>query len=407
MMGRTAWPMLALAGAAGMAAAAPPAVEGSLRAAWYTESAEFDQRGDVAATALWLKTSPALSDNVTLVAEGWVRNDNTTGDGPTRARMREGYLDVTGEAWDLRLGQQLIIWGRADRINPTDNVTPRDYTMLTPEDVDQRRGVQAMRLRYRNDAATVSAYWLPVFRPSTMPMAAPPGLRWHQQTPSALQGALRIDGAGTVDWSLSYLNALDVNPDLQVQAAGPSGVDVALIHRRVRVLGADAATVVGRYGLRAEAAYTWTGSSADPLVKKPFLYLVAGGDRTFGEHFNVNLQYYLRHVTHWQDPRQLGDPALRALALGAAVGASQGDRFQHGFTYRIANKWWNETLEGELAGVVSLTRRDWAFKPRLTYALSDHWRATAGMNWYRGEEATFFGALAPTSSAFVELRYGF
>lgn len=399
---------LTLLAAAGGAAAQTLPLEGSLRGAWYSEAAQFDQRGDVASAALWLRSAPRLGENAALVLEGWVRNDDASGAGPTRARLREGYLDLTAEAWDLRLGQQLVIWGRADRVNPTDNVTPRDYTMLTPEDVDQRRGVVAARLRYRAETASVSAYWLPQFRPSTLPMAAVPGVRWHQQRPHAPQGALRVDGAGgRIDWSLSYLNALDVNPDLALQGAGPDGVDIALTHRRVRVLGADAATVAGRYGLRAEAAYTWTASRTDPLVKKPFLYLVAGADRTFGEHFNINLQYYLRRVDSWQDPRRLPDPALRALAVQGAIGASQLDRFQHGLTYRIANKWWNETLEGELAGVVSLSHREWAFKPRLTYAMSDHWRTTLGMNWYRGQADTFFNYLAPTSSGFVEVKYSF
>lgn len=402
------WQALTLLAAAGSAAGAAPPIEGSLRGAWYSESAQFDERGDVASAALWLKSAPRLGENASLVLEGWVRNDDVDGAGPTKARLREGYLDAGGEAWDIRLGQQLVIWGRADRVNPTDNVTPRDYTMLTPEDVDQRRGVLAARLRYRAELASVSAYWLPAFRPSTLPMPSVPGLRWHQERPHARQGALRLDGAGgRLDWSLSYLNALDVNPDLQVLAAGPAGVDVALTHRRVRVLGADAATVAGRYGLRAEAAYTWTSSRTDPLIKKPFLYMVAGADRTFGEHFNINLQYYLRRVGSWQDPRLLGDPALRALAVQGAIGANQLDRFQHGLTYRIANKWWNETLEGELAGVVSLTHREWAFKPRLTYALSDHWRGTLGMNWYRGSADTFFNMLDPTSSAFIELKYSY
>lgn len=399
------WATLAWLGAAG-AAAAP--LEGSLRGAWYSEAAQFDQRGDVASAALWLRSAPRLGEHTAVVLEGWVRNDDVDGAGPTRARLREGYLDLDGEQWDLRLGQQLVIWGRADRINPTDNVTPRDYTMLTPEDVDQRRGVVAARLRYRGEQASVSAYWLAQFRPSTLPMPAVPGVRWRQQLPHARQGALRLDGAGgRLDWSLSYLNGLDVNPDLALLAAGPDGAEVALTHRRVRVLGADAATVAGRFGLRAEAAYTWTSSRSDPLVKKPFLYLVAGAERSFGEHFNVNLQYYLRRVDAWQDARQVADPALRALAIQGAIGANQRDRFQHGLTYRIADKWWNETLEGELAGVVSLTRREWAFKPRLTYALSDHWRVTAGMNWYRGQDGTFFHYLAPTSSAFAELKYGF
>ena len=37
--------------------------------------------------------------------------------------------------------------GRADRINPTDNLTPRDFTLLVPDDEDQRFGTAAIRAR--------------------------------------------------------------------------------------------------------------------------------------------------------------------------------------------------------------------------------------------------------------------
>ncbi len=402
------WTATLLALLASASGAAAPEVSGSVRAAWYSQAAQFDERDDVAATALWLRTAPQLAENASLVLEGWVRNDASGDGGRTQARVREAYLDLAGEAWDLRLGQQLVIWGRADRLNPTDNVTPRDYTLLTPEDVDQRRGVQAARLRYRAGGAAVSAWWLPEFRPSTVPLAQLPGIRWQPQRPHARQGALRLDRTGgAVDWSLSYLNALDVNPDLKVTGAGAQGLDIALTHHRVRVLGADAATVAGRYGLRFEVAHTRTSSRSDPFIKKPFVFLVAGADRTFGEHLNVNLQYYARRVESWRDPRQAGDAALRPVIVQGAVASGQLERFQHGMTFRVADKWWNETLEGELAGVVSFKQREWAFKPRLTYAVSDHWRATAGMNWYRGQADTFFNYLAPTSSAFIEARYSF
>jgi len=396
--------LLATALAAAPASAAAP-IEGSLRGAYYSSSARFDGRDDVASGALWLKSTPSLGEDSRLVLEGWVRNDDAWGRGATEGRLREAYLRTGAGELDLRLGQQLIIWGRADRVNPTDNVTPRDYTMLTPEDVDQRRGVLAASAAYHWDGASLSAYWLPSFRPNVLPIAPVPNVRLREETPHAAQGALKFDASGgAIDWSLSYYNGLDVNPDLRLDSAGPGGVELTQIHRRVRILGADAATVAGRYGLRAEAAYTWTDGaargSADPLVKKPFLYLVAGGDRTWGDNFNVNLQYYLRRVAGYQDPRTQPDALLRALAIQGALGASQLERWQHGLTYRIANKWLNDTVEAELAGIVSLSKRDWAFKPRLSYAISDQWRVTAGMNWFRGEKRHIFRPIGPDLGRF-------
>ena len=42
--------------------------------------------------------------------------------------VREAWLEHVGDGWDLRLGRQLIIWGKADGVRITDNICPTDYT---------------------------------------------------------------------------------------------------------------------------------------------------------------------------------------------------------------------------------------------------------------------------------------
>ncbi len=60
--------------------------------------------------------------------------------GDTRTRLIEGYAAVHFARADLHLGKQIIAWGRADGINPTDNVSPCDFTLLLPFEDDQRFG---------------------------------------------------------------------------------------------------------------------------------------------------------------------------------------------------------------------------------------------------------------------------
>ncbi|MDQ7065354.1 MAG: hypothetical protein Q9P90_14050, partial [candidate division KSB1 bacterium] len=50
----------------------------------------------------------------------------------------EAYLDLHWENADLRLGKQFIFWGRADWVNPTDNITPWDFVNITAELEDYR-----------------------------------------------------------------------------------------------------------------------------------------------------------------------------------------------------------------------------------------------------------------------------
>jgi len=178
---------------------------------------------------------------------------------------------------------------------------------------------------------------------------------------------------------------------------------------RVRTVGVDAATVVGPYGLRGEAAYTFTEDAAgdDLSIKNPFLFLVVGADRTFPEHLNVNLQYVFRMVTHYRSPFGIADPLAREVAVQAALLANQLDRVQHSFSLRVSRRWLHETLEAEIAAIVSVDRFGWVLRPRVTYALSDRWRLTVGGDFFGGERLSFLGNLRDNSTAFAELRWSF
>jgi len=164
-----------------------------------------------------------------------------------------------------------------------------------------------------------------------------------------------------------------------------------------------------RYGIRAEAAYTWTEQPAgrDFEVKRPFLYLVVGTERKVWDDFNVNVQIFLRSVSSYRNPYAIVDPSLRSVAVLQAVLNHQLTRTENGMTFLVGRKWLNETLAGEIAAIYSFTQRDFLLRPRMSYAFSDHWRGSLGVDVYRGGENTFFGRLKANSAVFAELAYGF
>ena len=57
-------------------------------------------------------------------------------------------MDVRLGRLDVRAGRQIIAWGRADGVNPTDNLSGQDLTLLVPDDVDRRLGTTAVRASY-------------------------------------------------------------------------------------------------------------------------------------------------------------------------------------------------------------------------------------------------------------------
>jgi len=124
-------------------------VGASLRGAYWSSSRDFDGRENLPVAALWMHGRWDPDPAASLYVDGWVRNDDLFIAKETSGKFREGYLDLRLGALDVRLGRQIIAWGRADQINPTDNLTPRDFTLLVPEDADQRSGTTGARAIYR------------------------------------------------------------------------------------------------------------------------------------------------------------------------------------------------------------------------------------------------------------------
>jgi hypothetical protein len=386
-------------------AAEPPGwLSGSLRGSLWSGSKYLDDVQNVPGASLWLKAEPR-SDTFAAVLEGWVRNDDLARGG-NRSRLREAYLEHPMGDVTIRVGQQIVVWGRADQINPTDNLTPRDLALAVPDTEDNRFGTLAASVSTRLGDTTASALWLPRFRPNIIPYPAGLAIR-KARAPGPRQVALKLDhsGSGGIDWSLSWFSGFDLNPTLQPDPVTPGGL--LETHPRIRVLGADFAVPFGRFGLRGEVAYTWTDSTAgiEPLRKRPFFYGVFGIERTYLETLNLNLQAYTYATRDWHNPRAVADPALRDLAVTQSIFNHQLDRTEHGLALRISNKWLHETLEAEVAVLSSVARRDYVLKPKVTYAFNDHLKGSIGAELLHGADDALFGRWRKNSAAYAELRY--
>lgn len=392
-------------------AASDLGLDGSLRGSYWTRDHNLEQLNSVGAATLWMRARPRIAPWLSARVEGWV-TDQKLGRGDNwRGELREGNLVANFEPFELRIGREIVAWGRADRVNPTDVIGSRDYTLLFPEDDDQRRGNAMVHARWGQGGYTVSALWLPEFRPNRYPSGArQPGiilLGEHSPTEVA-QFAVRLDrSGGGIDWSLSYFDGLDRDPRFQVAALSPALATVSRRYDRIRQVGADAATNFGEYGVRGELAYTFSPDGAGANYRRSGFYMVLGGDRTFNERLNVNIQYIYRFVDGWQDPTQVANPLQQGLALRNAAISNQRYRNQHGVTARVAYRWPGDKFETELAATFNATALDGLLRTRLTYKPTDHLRLSVGGDWFFGNEDTYLGEFRRNSGAFLEVRYGY
>jgi len=389
-------------------------LSGSVRADYFSKDKSFSGKTGYAVGSVWATAVPQEVAGIRTYFDARLQGQDLTRGSRVSSDLREAYAQTALGNFDLRVGRQITVWGRADKVNPTDAWSTRNYTLLVPNDEDQRLGVASLQGTWNLGAYRVIGLWQPEWRSPVLPIPPlPPGISLQNIAPTrpAGQFGIKLDHSGEgVDWSVSYARSINRTPDLAIVSQGlPAGTSVAPLYRHVEVIGADAAVPVGQYGLRAEIAYTKTGNRGgnDPFAQNNNVFAVFGVERTFIGELNVNAQYLYRRTFDLRDPDPNAAPDIRLLTLEERVLSNQLATNTHGASLRINYKAWNETLEMELAGVVWFKNGDTAIRPKVTYAFTDRLKVILGGEIYRGPGRSFFGQLNPTSTAYAELQFGF
>lgn len=382
----------------------------SLRSDVWSGSRQLDDEKGIAQIGIWGRAKLDLETVGTVVGSGWLRDQTAADPDTPRGRLRELYWRYSQGPVELKLGRQMVAWGRADGINPTDNLSPRDFTLLAPEDGDQRYGNEAVQLNIGTGIGNVIGLWFPHAASHTIPLEAQPGVHYStSDQPRKPQWALKWDAGGDgLDGSLSYFHGFDPMPDLILGGLGASEVDVLLRNQPVRIVGGDFSLTRGNMVWRAEAAWMQTGSTGpeDFTHKKPQLWLVAGGEWNFEHSTTLGIQAVLQHVQDFRSPDTVAEPVAREIAWRQAATSNQTSAAQHGLTWRLASRWWNDTLTAEISGVVMWPSHSGIWRTKFDYAIDDHWHVQAGTEDYFGPKHSFFGQLDRNRLVYVQLRYG-
>jgi len=378
---------------------------GIVRVDYFRASKYFDGENDLLGATAQLKLLPAFSHWMEGKVEARLNSPDLR-DGHGDGTLIEGFVTCRLPRAELRLGKQIVAWGRADGINPTDNLTPRDYAVMLPFEDDQRLGTPSARLDvYLSGDYTLSLFTTPWFQPGRLPLPAFFRATPHLQPARRFSNSefgVRLNRVGEgFDWSLSYYHGYNLLPQFRIVDDGR----LAQVHSRIDVFGADLARNFGRFGVRGEVAYIDTPDrrASDPLARTPQLYTVLGVDRTFFDNLNVNVQVFERRVIDYESPAM----SLRPISTFNAILSGELDRIGHGLSCRVSDKWLHDTLEAEVFAIVNFNHGDAFARPSVTYDLNDHWKATIGADIYTGPPLTQFGSQRPTRGLFAETRWSF
>jgi hypothetical protein len=385
-------------------------LDGKLQVGAWSSNRSLDNHEAIFPATVALKGKVNLTDDVHVFADGRVGHSDYFADENRYAVAREFYLDYTLKNSDVRIGKQLLPWGRADRINPTDSLTSRDYRWLAAEEEDARYGNTGIRYNYHLNDYTLTGVWMPSMSTSRIPLGTQYQSQVQIKQPDNLDNfAAKLDYTGTgLDGSLSFYNGVDTSPTLE-QNFSNSVQPFSLINRRIQRYGADAAVAMGSYTLRTEMAYTQTGKSNTEFSGKKYDYFqsVVGIERQFANSFNVNFQMVWQSAFDWRGANSWQTSEQKQLSIFQQIINQQPARNYLGIAYRVSKKLFNDNLELELSGLGLTANQGFLMRPRVRYQVNDESSLVLGGDYYNGDNDTIFGRLNDNKTVFLEANYNF
>lgn len=310
--------------------------------------------------------------------------------------LRQGFLEYSTGALQFRAGRQIVAWGRADRLNPTDNLSPRNLRGIVTDLDDDRMGIDLVAVNAQiGPRWNLSLVHVPSLRAQVLPAALAAVAVEDADHAGGPTNAARADYAGNnFDGALSLIEGYAPSPAF-AYAAG-----LIAEQPRVRVLGADFSKALGEsWGLRGEYADT-RFIGLPPTGLGDFRYAVLGLER----HFNGGW-LALVQLVHRDAERAALTPAplVEVAALNRAVwfqSEARSDAVYLGFS--------RAPFEGNLSGNVgllqSLDQGSRAFFANIEYRLDDQWRLLGRWQHFSGRAGSNLGNLHRDSVLIVELR---
>jgi hypothetical protein len=324
--------------------------------------------------------------------------------------LREGYLDLTFPALDLRVGRQIITWGVGDLIFITD-VFPKDWVaFISGLPIEYlKRGVDAVSATVHAWETSLQLVLIPRLEPDTVPAA---GGRIRFDDPAAgiesrrtadppitagnTQVGLRLF-RNVAGWDLSlyayrgfFLSpAAAVEPGPRLRFFFPP-LSVAGASAQGAALGGVVSLEGGYYDSRSDR------SGRDPFVENSSVRLLAGYQREVVPDLTLSGQYSVQLMEDHGEFLRTRAPGLRKRPLA-----------RHVLTLRATQLLLHQTLRLGLFVLASPNEGDVYVNPEARYQVTDALSATLGVNLFAGPRRTDYGQFAEDSSVYVAMRYAF
>jgi hypothetical protein len=395
---------------------------------------------------LLLKLQFKLNDQVKLFASEQIKYllfKNTDTDDNLESNFWEGYLDLSFQNFDFRIGKQIVRWGKTDELSPLDIINPQEYEeFVLPKLNDRNIPIFLAKINYYLGKYNLEGVFIPFFKASHIPSFNSDWAAFGHLKETAANSNLSpsiknlINSAevnednpprtfencsfglrvlrtiGKFDLGLSYLYTRNTLPTVDsvlfkgegyrsissvddllgfFEGINPTSLNVTYQYRRMNVWGAEMETTWRNVGIRAELAYFNKMSFANrerSRVDKDFIHYVIGADYTWGEGLYTNLQFSQQIVANYEG-------LFWQKKITNAFNGTIRKEFMQGFLIPELYFYWN-TSDG-----------DYYLNPFVTYKYSDNISLIWGAYFLGGERDTLFGSFKDNDQIYFSAKFNF
>ena len=330
--------------------------------------------------------------------------------------LREAYLDMYFKNFDIRVGKQQIIWGKAEGVFITDVVSPKDLREFLLPDFDEiRTGITSIKLNYFKGSHTFEVVWAPVFTPTQMPddnsiwapeMDFPVVPTWDYSkaeiSPNLENSEVfaRYSFMGSsFDFEIvgGYFHyddpAMHLTKQIDPATMQLSGLTVRPEYHRVTMGGGSFSVPVGDWVFRGEGAHysgryfqTENPEVADAAIEKDNLHYMGGLDYTLGG-VKLSVQFIQEYILDYEE-------------------GIYNDEMENTMTFLAKKDFFREKLWIELFSYIGLNNEDALIRPKLTYDFADGFEIQGGANIFLGDKGRF-GQYDENDMVYMKLKYSF
>ncbi len=329
----------------------------------------------------------------------------------TFAEVKEAYLLYAGDDFDLRLGQQQIVWGKTDGLRLLDIVNPLNMQEFLLDDfLDSRVGVVAARLNYYaylgGHEHEFEFLAIPDAKVTTF---APRGARWAYATPTLPAGVTPVVLPGnTPHWSLSNteygvawrsnITGWDLslnwfygwkdNPVLE-KSLKLGTLFVTPTYQKMHTIGGSFSNAFGAFVLRGEVAVNLNERIAtNTTATQSTTWNAALGIDYNKNNWRMSPQFFIRHLS------KTSRNTLEARNAGFV-------------SFMLSTDYMNEKLKPELIALLNWSDGSSMIRPKVSYAFSDQITARLGVDIFTGNQSAFFGQFNQNDRVYSEVEYTF